>query len=351
MHAIDPGETGSLDDLTIAGYRHALSRGAYVVDDVVDDLSLDRDIAMEIRRRLLDLRLLCLSDDEGPAVPVSPEVAELELTAPLEHDIRQHQQLIRQIHNQLRPLTAIYTDERRLERREGSVRSLRTAAEVRREILAAAARCTDEVLTMQPGGGRNPDTLRDAIDRDLSILARGAKIRTIYQHTATASLATRTYVSQITDKGGQVRTTTGTFDRLLIFDSAIAFIPMARQHGNPPGAALVQDATIVEFARRVFENHWAVSIPFALEPDARAETLTEVQEAILKLMASGMKDDVIARRLGMATRTCRRYITTLMEELGATSRFQAGVRAAQLGLLPGDEPADGPVIAPDAAAP
>lgn len=336
MHTNDAGDAGSLDELTISAYSHALNRGAFLIDEIAAELTIKPEEAEDVRVRLLDMRLL-YQPEEGPAVPVSPDVAELELTAPLEHSIRANQEQVRQIHSQMRPLTAIYTAQRRLERREAGVRILRTAEEVRREILSAAARCTDEVLTMQPGGGRNPDTLRDATERDLSILARGAKLRTIYQHTATASLATRTYVGRITENGGQVRTTTDAFDRLLIFDNAIAFIPMARKGENPPGAALVQDATIIEFVRRVFENHWAVSMPYALDPDSRVEALSEVREAILKFMARGMKDDVIARRLGMATRTCRRYITALMEEMGATSRFQAGVRAALMGLLTDDD--------------
>jgi hypothetical protein len=36
----------------------------------------------------------------------------------------------------------------------------------------------------------------------------------------------------------------------------------------------------------------------------------------------------------MAARTCRRHISAIMEELGATSRFQAGLLLAQQGLVP-----------------
>jgi DNA-binding NarL/FixJ family response regulator len=50
-------------------------------------------------------------------------------------------------------------------------------------------------------------------------------------------------------------------------------------------------------------------------------------------MAGGAKDELIARRLGISLRTCRRYIADLTKDLGAQSRFQAGVLAAQRGLL------------------
>ncbi|MCZ0982437.1 hypothetical protein O1L60_35735 [Streptomyces diastatochromogenes] len=50
------------------------------------------------------------------------------------------------------------------------------------------------------------------------------------------------------------------------------------------------------------------------------------------LLAEGAKDEVIARRMGMSLRTCRRHIADLLEELGAESRFQGGVLAERAGL-------------------
>ena len=37
----------------------------------------------------------------------------------------------------------------------------------------------------------------------------------------------------------------------------------------------------------------------------------------------------------VSLRTYRRYVAEIMRELGANSRFQAGVRAVELGLLSG----------------
>lgn len=54
---------------------------------------------------------------------------------------------------------------------------------------------------------------------------------------------------------------------------------------------------------------------------------------ILQLMATGVTDDTAARQLGCSTRTYRRRVATLMQQLNATSRFQAGLYAAHHGLL------------------
>ncbi|MES9506285.1 hypothetical protein ABWJ92_07700 [Streptomyces sp. NPDC000609] len=56
---------------------------------------------------------------------------------------------------------------------------------------------------------------------------------------------------------------------------------------------------------------------------------------IIDLMAQGLKDEVVARRIGMGSRMFRRHMSSIMEKLGASSRFQDGVVAAGAGLIGG----------------
>jgi DNA-binding NarL/FixJ family response regulator len=51
------------------------------------------------------------------------------------------------------------------------------------------------------------------------------------------------------------------------------------------------------------------------------------------MLAAGAKDSAIARSMGVSTRTITRLVGELTTILGASSRFQAGVRAARLGWL------------------
>lgn len=69
--------------------------------------------------------------------------------------------------------------------------------------------------------------------------------------------------------------------------------------------------------------------------------LTARQLVTLRLMAEGHTDDAIAKRLGLSGRTVRRIATELMTELGARSRFAAGVHAVRRGWLPADDDHDG----------
>jgi DNA-binding NarL/FixJ family response regulator len=49
-------------------------------------------------------------------------------------------------------------------------------------------------------------------------------------------------------------------------------------------------------------------------------------------LGAGLTDEAAARRLGTSLRTYRRRVAELMAALEAGSRFQAGVRAGELGL-------------------
>lgn len=65
-----------------------------------------------------------------------------------------------------------------------------------------------------------------------------------------------------------------------------------------------------------------------------AATVTDADLTLLAALARGGKDEIVARRLGVSTRTFRRRLLDLMQRLGVTSRFQIGATAARAGLLP-----------------
>jgi DNA-binding NarL/FixJ family response regulator len=80
----------------------------------------------------------------------------------------------------------------------------------------------------------------------------------------------------------------------------------------------------------LFGATWTRAEPHGgTRPAARDRTL-------LSLMSRGVADGCAARSLGISMRTYRRRVADLMERLGASSRFQAGVLAAGGGWL--DEP-------------
>ena len=63
------------------------------------------------------------------------------------------------------------------------------------------------------------------------------------------------------------------------------------------------------------------------------KVLDREQRELLRLLASGLPDTAVARRMCLAPRTLARRIANLYEMLQADNRFQAGAAAERLGLL------------------
>lgn len=72
------------------------------------------------------------------------------------------------------------------------------------------------------------------------------------------------------------------------------------------------------------------------EPDRRGDReFDAVTVAVVNAMNAGLKDEAAARKLSVSLRTYRRYVAEAMAGLGVATRFQLGVRAAELGMLSG----------------
>lgn len=66
-------------------------------------------------------------------------------------------------------------------------------------------------------------------------------------------------------------------------------------------------------------------VPASLLPD---------QHELLQLLANGLSDQAIGRRLGLSRRTVQRRVRSLMDHYAVQTRFQLGMRAAgQLTIL------------------
>ncbi|TXJ85212.1 response regulator transcription factor [Streptomyces lavendulae] len=200
------------------------------------------------------------------------------------------------------------------------------------ELELAAARCEEEVLTAQPGGGRSAESLKSAWTATKDMLDRGIRMRTVYQHSARFSPATRRYVNQVTEYGGQVRSLEQITERLIIFDRKVAFIPA---RSDRKAALAVYQPAVVEFLVGIFERAWILGTPFPSRnraPDVQV-LLSDVRLSIIKLLADGETDETIARRMGLSVRTCRSHISKMYETFGVRSRCQLGVFIANSGLL------------------
>ncbi|TMR11344.1 winged helix-turn-helix transcriptional regulator [Nonomuraea turkmeniaca] len=123
--------------------------------------------------------------------------------------------------------------------------------------------------------------------------------------------------------------------KLAIADARTAILPLVSDEDRAVESALVvHPSALLDALVGLFETLWRAAVPLRLAT-AGLEREEETPDAeVLALLAAGMKDDAIARQLGLSPRTVQRRVQVLSERLGARTRFHAGFLAAQNDLLP-----------------
>jgi DNA-binding CsgD family transcriptional regulator len=164
---------------------------------------------------------------------------------------------------------------------------------------------------------------------DSKLLSRGGSYLSVWDE----ELATqrREMVDRATVDGEKIRIRQKKLPmKLIIIDDHSALVPLG-PFGSP--ALLIRAKPLVALFQRFFDLVWDTATPY--EPNAkRSATQPKVaHHKLLELMATGMKDEAIARQCDVSVKTVRRHIAKIMNELGARNRFAAGVAAVRLGLI------------------
>lgn len=182
------------------------------------------------------------------------------------------------------------------------------------------------------GGTRRVDYVRPAADPLLDVRPSGPwspdKPRMHMRE-----LLVRPEPMAVPDEETEIRATQAELPEVAILDAAIAFIPSCPMT-LPATVAVVRDELVVAQLKRFFDAAWDhAALPPRREPILKASD-SEIKVRIVRMLADGAKDETVARGLGISLRTCRKHVAEILEELGSSSRFQAGVRAGLAGMVP-----------------
>ncbi|GAA2959509.1 response regulator transcription factor [Kitasatospora cinereorecta] len=121
----------------------------------------------------------------------------------------------------------------------------------------------------------------------------------------------------------------------VIVDGAVALVSAESSTGRR--ASLIKVPDVISTLRTLYEGVWRNAVPAYARITFGDHCRTDLARQILGALRAGVTDEVAARELIVSVRTYRRYVAEIMTLLDASSRFQAGVRAAELGLLNGIE--------------
>ena len=213
------------------------------------------------------------------------------------------------------------------------VERMSTKQQLQETLLALVERSSREVISVLAGEPPTPAELTASRDVD-AVAGQRLKLRILYPMEYAVLDHVADYAAEFTSSGAEVRFTDRLPHRLLVFDRTTAVVPVDNDV-LAYGALVVRESILASSL-----GHLAVTM------FKRGRTLSEAQELagkpvgptllerrVLMLMGSGMGDAACARRLSVTDRTFRRYVNALLSKLGASSRFDAGVKAVEQGWI------------------
>jgi DNA-binding CsgD family transcriptional regulator len=272
------------------------------------------------------------SDDTFTAV--SPMLAEATVLGSEDLELGARRAALEQRRDAIRRLVPDWNATLSASTRDVSVDVVSEPAAISNALMHYTDTCQREILSVAPG--RLPTARIDGRTRLANVYAarRGIKTRALYQHIALRDRATRAYLNELAANGARIRFAPSLPGRSLVVDRTAALLPLPTQDPGKHGLAIVRDPNVIAWVVATFEQLWSEAAPLEDVINRQQHDDTELDEtraAILRLMAEGEKDEAISRRLSISVRTCRRHIADYMAQVGATSRFQAGVIAARAG--------------------
>lgn len=176
--------------------------------------------------------------------------------------------------------------------------------------------------------------LTGATEDSLATLARGVRQRVVYAREALEHPGhLKDVIEPCVEAGEQARVLPSVPVKLLIIDEAYALVSLSIKEADVVNTLLVvQPCGLFSALVALFEQSWQNALPLH-GGAARPGGLAPGDRRLLRLLAGGASDEVIARELGISRRTFFRRLQILMARLGAANRFQMALQAQRAGWL------------------
>ncbi|MHB1431082.1 MAG: TrmB family transcriptional regulator [Streptosporangiaceae bacterium] len=187
-------------------------------------------------------------------------------------------------------------------------------------------RCFDRPPYVTPPRAANP------VEQEM--LAAGVTYRAVYHPAGLAMPGRSAAVWSMIRTGEQARVAESVPVKMFIADDQLALIPL-EVDGSAESSLVIRASSMLDTLIALFELVWERAVP--LHPGGELPMSDprpgEDEAALLSLLAAGLTDAAIARQLGTHPRTVQRRVRDLLDRLGASTRFQAGLQAVRRGWL------------------
>lgn len=130
------------------------------------------------------------------------------------------------------------------------------------------------------------------------------------------------WIRRLVDAGVEIRAMVDPPGWFYVDDDVMGGLPITWGQKTPAGMVILRPSPVLAMAAAFYEMLWRAAAPVV---DAHEEGW----EPVLRLLEAGRNDKQIADALGIGLRTVHRRIAEAMDELGATGRFDLGMRWAE----------------------
>lgn len=204
--------------------------------------------------------------------------------------------------------------------------------QVRERVASVLDSAQREVIGTHPVDTLAAEVLDTGVRAHQRALRRGVEVRSLHLR---AGLLPQQMdrLRRLSRSGASVRLRSTLPFRMLLVDGTVALC--APPPDGPGHVLVVRGADLLRLLGSLAEVLWADAVPLANPATGSSdeEELDPEDRQLLRLLAEGLSDRGIARKLGVAERTVARRVSRVFTTLGAGTRFQAGAEATRRGLL------------------
>ncbi len=318
-------------DLAVLLYRRMAEVGSPTLDQAATSLGFTGEETDLAHKRLAQLGLLTHREgDPESIIRLGPEVALVRALSRAETDLGRYRDRLAETQERLEEIVGQFLPLGTGTHEPVELEVMTDLRRVAAYLESATNLAREEVLSMHPGPPLAAHLRREAQDRNRQLADRGLRRRTIYQRSVAALPHMAEHLRELSAMGYEIRVAQVVPVRLIIFDRRRAVIPLDPADGRA-GALAIEGELFVRSLVAIHDYCWIQSSSF--DQPVPHPTLSEQELTIVRMLATGLKDEKIARQLNVSLRTVSRTVSELMQRLNVESRFQAGVRAAQLGWI------------------
>ncbi len=323
-----------LDGLTAAVYKRLMSGRHHSAEGLADHLGRPVDEVVSALGRLEKLDLLH-PVGEGIGRLVDPRLG---LQALLFRQMAGIESRLREFEEDRAAVLALvdryadrFSEVHRAPGDDGGSECLSGREAVAGRLRDLAEAVGSEWLAFLPGGVPG-EWLETAQALERQVRGRGVATRTVSTDSVRSDTRGLHGDGWSGGLGCPVRTVPSLPVPMVIADRACALLP---SDPADPWRGVVQLTApgALEALVALFEGVWEQGVPLGTSTQPDEHGLSPREKELLRLLARGLNDDVIGRRLGVSLRTVRRIVADLCVRLRAASRFEAGYQAAKRGWI------------------